>query len=90
MLLDSRYSVSWACCPPQDCERIHRLLSAVGLPLWDDRLLTPGQAGNGSDRLAVLKGLDDFREHLGGDLTVTLLRGIGQAVDVHEMGDARC
>jgi len=32
--------------------------------------------------------LDEFREHLGGDLTITLLRGVGQAVDVHEM-DAR-
>jgi 3-dehydroquinate synthase len=44
-------------------------------------LSAPGPDG----RPAVLAGLDEFREHLGGQLTITLLRGIGQAVDVHEM-----
>jgi 3-dehydroquinate synthase len=33
----------------------------------------------------VLAGLEEFREHLGGELTVTLLSGIGQSVDVHHM-----
>jgi 3-dehydroquinate synthase len=33
----------------------------------------------------VLDGLAEFREHLGGELTVTLLAGIGRGVEVHEM-----
>jgi 3-dehydroquinate synthase len=33
----------------------------------------------------VLKGLEEFREHLGGDLTITLLRDIGRGFEVHEM-----
>ena len=33
----------------------------------------------------ILDGLEEFREHLGGRLTVTLLDGIGRPVDVHEM-----
>ena len=33
----------------------------------------------------LLKGLDEFREHLGGELTITLLRGIGYGIEVHEM-----
>ena len=33
----------------------------------------------------ILKGLEDFREHLGGQLTLTLLKGIGQGVEVHEI-----
>ncbi len=33
----------------------------------------------------MLDGLDDFREHLGGDLTITLLRDVGRPVEVHEM-----
>ena len=32
--------------------------------------------------------LEEFREHLGGRLTVTLLDGIGRPADVHEMDDA--
>jgi 3-dehydroquinate synthase len=33
----------------------------------------------------VLRGLDEFREHLGGRLTIMLLRGIGEPFDAHEM-----
>jgi 3-dehydroquinate synthase len=33
----------------------------------------------------VLGGLNEFREHLGGELTITLLREIGQGVEVHEL-----
>ena len=30
-------------------------------------------------------GLEEFREHLGGELTITLLKEIGRGVEVHEM-----
>ncbi|HAH98501.1 MAG TPA: 3-dehydroquinate synthase, partial [Verrucomicrobiales bacterium] len=40
---------------------------------------------NESGALQVIKGLDEFREHLGGDLTITLLRELGQGFEVHEM-----
>jgi 3-dehydroquinate synthase len=33
----------------------------------------------------VLKGLEEFREHLGGKLTITLLQGVGRGFEVHEM-----
>jgi 3-dehydroquinate synthase len=32
-----------------------------------------------------LEGLEEFREHLGGRLAVTLLRAIGSGFEVHEM-----
>jgi 3-dehydroquinate synthase len=35
--------------------------------------------------LLVVAGLEEFREHLGGELTITLLSDIGQGVEVHEM-----
>ena len=35
--------------------------------------------------LEILAGLQEFREHLGGALNVTLPRGIGSKVEVHEM-----
>jgi 3-dehydroquinate synthase len=49
--------------------------------LWHDAL----NHRNAQGRLAVLQGLADFQEHLGGELTITLLAGIGRGVEVHEM-----
>ncbi len=62
-------------------DRIVRMLQQAGLGLWHE-LLTVRTRGN---RLAILDGLDDFREHLGGRLTITLPQGIGQRVEVHAM-----
>ena len=33
----------------------------------------------------LLKGIQEFREHLGGELTITLIDGIGQKMDVHKI-----
>lgn len=33
----------------------------------------------------LLKGIEEFREHLGGQLTITLINGIGEKYDVHEI-----
>lgn len=33
----------------------------------------------------LLEGLREFREHLGGQLTITLVQGIGEPLDVHEI-----
>ena len=33
----------------------------------------------------MLKGLEEFREHLGGQLTITLLNGIGCGFEVHQV-----
>jgi 3-dehydroquinate synthase len=85
LLLDSRYSVEIGLLAEKDFDRIDALIARLGLPRWHDALLRPEAGG----RLAVLAGLDDFREHLGGDLTVTLLTGLGQAVDVHEMDEKK-
>ena len=57
------------------------MLRALGLPLWHDALSAPGRRGEP----ARLDGLDDFREHLGGELTITLVRAPGSAVEVSEM-----
>ena len=32
-----------------------------------------------------LGGLEEFREHLGGELTITLLQGIGRGVEIHDI-----
>jgi 3-dehydroquinate synthase len=68
---------------PADCHRAMRLIENVGFSLWDDDLLRGDEHGE----LEILRGLEEFREHLGGDLCITLATGIGQAVEVHEMDD---
>jgi 3-dehydroquinate synthase len=81
MALDSRYSVLAGLLPAEEEQRICFLLEHLGLKLWHPALEMIG----GDGRLKVLEGLQDFREHLGGELTVTLLSDIGKGVEVHEI-----
>ncbi len=54
--------------------------SASGLVSESDFL---DQQENGSP--VILSGLEEFREHLGGKLTITLIPAIGEKLEVHEM-----
>jgi 3-dehydroquinate synthase len=36
----------------------------------------------------LLSGLQEFREHLGGELTIMLLQQTGKGIEVHEVDDA--
>jgi 3-dehydroquinate synthase len=84
LALDSRYSLQVGMLAHRDCERIIELLEALGFDLYDPAL----ELEDADGRLRVLDGLREFREHLGGELTVSLLRAPGHAVDVHEMDEA--
>jgi len=57
-------------------DRTLRTLARLGIPTFHPALL---------DADALLGGLEEFREHLGGRLTVTLLRDVGVAEDVHSL-----
>ncbi|MGB1925729.1 MAG: 3-dehydroquinate synthase, partial [Rubripirellula sp.] len=35
----------------------------------------------------LLKGLEEFRQHLGGRLTVTMLEEVGQPINVHQIDE---
>jgi len=61
--------------------RILTLLEQLGFELFANELLNVGSDSN----LQVLGGLNEFREHLGGELTVTLLGEIGRGEEVHVM-----
>ena len=62
-------------------EKILFLLRQLGFDLHVPELSARTESG----QLAVIQGLTEFREHLGGQLTITLLTGIGQGVEVHEI-----
>lgn len=61
-------------------DRILDLIEAVGFSLWSDFL---DREENGTP--VILAGLEEFREHLGGKLTITLIPAIGEKLEVHQM-----
>ena len=79
--LDARYSVLSGLLNSGEDDRICYLLENLGFKLWHPALAKKNRDGT----LDVLKGLEDFREHLGGELTITLLEDIGVGLEVHEM-----
>jgi 3-dehydroquinate synthase len=81
--LDARYSVLARLLPEGEELRIVRLLERLGFRLWDDTLNLRDETGT----RRLLAGLKDFQEHLGGELTITLLAGIGRGIEVHAMDD---
>ncbi len=80
--LDATYAHLAGMLPQADWLRILALLSAVGLPLDAPELLLESEG-----RRLVLAGRDEFREHLGGRLTVMLLERIGTGREVHHLDD---
>ncbi len=74
--LDALYSARMLGLDHDKAMRACRAIAAIGSPLWCDAL---------DDSDAVLRGLEEFRQHLGGRLTVTMLRDIGESVNVHEI-----
>lgn len=77
--IDCIYSSMKIGFPEQDAMDVCKCLSDLGMRLWHDAL-------NPIDRL--MSGLEEFRQHLGGRLTITMLRGVGDPVNVHEIDSA--
>jgi 3-dehydroquinate synthase len=83
--LDVIYSRNIGLLDATAAARILNLLEKLGFRLFADELLNTDD----SDRLAVLSGIEEFREHLGGELTITLLKEIGCGLEIHEMNQTK-
>jgi 3-dehydroquinate synthase len=81
--LDTRYSVLSGYLSGGEDVRVCNLLRALGLPLFQPMLKVVGANG----QYELLSGLRDFREHLGGELTITLLGALGRGIEVHAMDE---
>ena len=79
--LDVVYSRKMGYLKAASAERTLSLLEALGFELFANELLH----GDSDNSLLVLQGFEEFREHLGGDLTITLLEDLGHGFEVHEM-----
>ncbi len=83
--LDTRYSVQVGMLAVGADERVHALFKRLGFHLWHPAMESRGEQG----RLLILDGIEEFREHLGGELTVMMLRGIGRGEDVNSLDSAQ-
>ncbi len=79
--LDTTYAMLKRYITPDEQRSVLKGLSDCGLPVWS-RLLTR-QTPEGEPE--ILAGLEQFREHLGGRLCVTLPRPLGNKLEVHTM-----
>ena len=81
MVIDLRYAVEVGLLEQPIAERVITLIQKLGFVIDTPEI----QQRDSQGRLVVLKGLDEFREHLGGQLTITLVTDLGKKVEVHEM-----
>lgn len=79
--LDSVYAMRRGLISTGDLERILAGLSDCGLPICSQYLSRRTADGE----LEILAGLEEFREHLGGRLNITLPHGLGDRCEVHHV-----
>ena len=82
--LDVTYAQMVGMLPEADAARILHLLETLGFNLYANEFHHTDSA----NEIMLLRGLEEFRQHLGGQLTVTLLDGIGHGIEVHELDQA--
>ena len=79
LALDVTYSHLRGWLSGNDRRRVLRVLSGLGFALY-----TPEMRGTDT----LLDGLREFREHLGGELTIQMLERLGTGFNVHEIDEA--
>lgn len=81
MAVDLLYSARAGILDAATARRVLTLIERVGFRIFEPELLALDARGYHT----ILAGLEEFREHLGGELTVTLVSEIGNLVEVHRM-----
>lgn len=76
--MDCIYAAKIGMLPENDLNRILDVLTKLGFDLYHPKLAE-------NDKINLRNGLQEFREHLGGRLTIMLLEKIGKGVEVHEL-----
>lgn len=79
--LDSAYSYLMGMLSEQDLKRIIDVFQALEMRIYIPEL----DACDAKGIRHVFNGLIEFREHLGGLLTIMLLKSVGRGVEVHEI-----
>ncbi len=82
MILDLFYSKRMGWTSAADVEKISNCLSQLGFTLWQPLLLKKNPK---TLRYLILDGLNEFKEHLGGILNITLLKRVGEPFQVQQI-----
>ena len=82
LAIDNIYAWKKGWFSQDECNRILQCLCQLGFDLYHPELTNAAESGINP---RLLSGLEEFREHLGGELTIMLLKSIGKPVEVHEM-----
>jgi 3-dehydroquinate synthase len=82
--IDSLYAVGLGRISEADGHFILSILHTCGFRLWDEVLDLRDATGH----RAVLIGLTQFREHLGGELTLAMPEGLGKRSDIHDFEES--
>ena len=82
LAVDLIYSKRVGIISKDDCDRILNLIRSTGFNIYDPEL-----SRIESGRSVILQGLEEFREHLGGILTITLVPEIGRKIEVNDMDE---
>lgn len=80
--LDISYAVEAGYLDPSIADRIFNVLRKAGFNLVHPLLFNQDGTAVNPD---LIQGLEEFREHLGGQLTIPMISEIGSKFDVHEM-----
>lgn len=81
--LDSTYSYLTGLLPKTHWQRILNTITALGFKIFTPELSNYSQTLDSNKN--IFKGLAEFQEHLGGNLTIMLLQKIGKGIDVNEV-----
>lgn len=81
--LDVTYAMLAGMLSHNEYDDVLSLLQELGFTLYVPEL----SAIDADGELLILQGLREFREHLGGDLTIMLLNRIGSGIEVHQIDE---
>ncbi len=84
--LDALYAAQIGRITRWDADLILTILATCGFALYDEVLDLKDADG----RRAIYAGLEQFREHLGGELTLAMPDGLGCRQDVHSFDQQAC
>jgi 3-dehydroquinate synthase len=82
--LDALYAACLGILPERQAHRLVKTLRTCGLPVYAPELSQTRHRG----RLEVLDGLEEFRAHLGGELTLTFPAPLGARIELHSIDEA--
>lgn len=81
--LDTTYSYLVGLLSRSEWQQVLETLKALGFTLYVPEMSE--QLHQLEHPRCLFRGLNEFREHLGGELTLMLLQGIGQGIEVHQV-----